>query len=488
MNKAAQLLLNKFCRRYGALFLFLFLFLAMLPAHANSLPDNVSLALQKANIPQNAVSIVVQPTDGSMPMLSLNAAQPMNPASTIKLLTSYAALEKLGPAYIWKTRVWADGEIRDGKLIGDLIIRGGGDPFLTIERLWLLQRALRQKGVREIEGNLVLDLSLYALPALDAGAFDGDPLATYNAVPSPLVVSFNVQTVRFSVTEDGVQVRADLPLTEIRFVSRLLLTDAPCNGWRSQIKARIADHDVSQASREVIFEGSYPRSCGEKTTALNLFDPAVNFAQVFRALWEEAGGKLNGKVQPGVAPTDINPLLEFESLSLADILRPLNKHSSNIMTRMVYLTIGQEHFGGAATLEKSALAVREILAARALALPELVLENGAGLSRLERISAQGMTQLLMAAQAGRNFAELESSLPVAATDGTMKSRLNGNGSAGHAHLKTGSLRDVKALAGYVLDRSGRRWVVVFFINHPNAGQGTEAQDLLIEWVYQGAVL
>lgn len=463
-------------------------FVLMLVARANGLPPGVVAALDQAAIPQDAAAILVLPANGGTPAVEMNAALPMNPASVMKLVTSYAALEKLGPAYTWKTRIWAGGEIRDGKLMGDLIVRGGGDPFLTIERLWLLQRALRQKGVREIQGNLVLDLSLYDLSMQDAGAFDGEPLAAYNAVPSPLVVNFNAQTVRFGVEGDAVQIRSEIPLRDIRFVSRLLLIDAPCNGWRSQIKARIAESGVDQHGREVVFEGSYPRSCGEKSMALNLFEASLNFAQVFRALWEESGGKWSGNVQPGLAPVEAKPLLEFESLPLADILRPLNKHSSNIMTRMLYLTLGQEYFGGAATLEKSALAVREILAARALALLELVLENGAGLSRLERISAQGMAQLLKAAQAGRNFSEFESSLPVAATDGTMKSRLNGNGSAGHAHLKTGTLRDAKALAGYVLDRAGRRWVVVFFINHPNAEQGAAAQDALIEWVYRGAVL
>lgn len=483
MNKAAQLLLNKFRRLYGGLLLFL----ALLPAHANGLPDSVSLALQKVGIPRDAVSVVIQPTGSGVPLLSLNAEQPMNPASTMKLVTTYAALESLGPAYTWKTALWAGGEIHDGTLQGDLIIRGGGDPYMTLERLWLLQRALRQKGVREINGNLLLDLSLYELPPSDVGAFDGDPLAGHNAVPSPLVVNFNVQNVKLLPEGEAVSIKAEMPLTGIRFTSRLRLTELPCNGWRSQVKAGIPDPGVG----EVVFDGSYPRSCGEKSMALNLFEPPLNFAQTFRALWEESGGKWQGGVAPGMAPADA-PLLEFESPPLADVIRPLNKYSSNIMTRMVYLTLGQTKSGAPATLDKSAIAVRETLAAKDLNFPELVLENGAGLSRLERISAHSMSRLLQAASRSRNFSELESSLPIAAVDGTMKNRLNGNvngspsGAAGHAHLKTGSLKDVKSLAGYVRDKNGQNWVVVFMINHANAGRGTEAQDALIEWLYQGA--
>ncbi len=465
--------------------------LAVPATYANGLPDSVTLALQKAGIPRDAVSVVVRPLDGSAPLLSLNDTQPMNPASTMKLLTTYVALENLGPAYTWKTALWAGGEIRDGKLQGDLIIRGGGDPYLTLERLWLLQRALRQKGVREINGNLLLDLSLYELPPSDVGAFDGDPLAGYNAAPAPLVANFNVQNVKLVAEGEAVSIKPEMPLAGIRFTSRLRLTELPCNAWRGQVKASIADANAG----EVVFDGSYPRACGEKSLTLNLFEAPLNFAHSFRALWEESGGKWQGGVVPGMVPADV-PLLEFESQPLADIIRPMNKYSSNIMTRMVYLALGQTKFGAPATLDKSAMAVRETLAANGLDFPELVLENGAGLSRIERISAHSLSRLLQAASHSRNFPEFASSLPIAALDGTMKNRLNGNvnglaggvisGVVGHAHLKTGSLKGVKSLAGYVLDRTGRRWVVVFFINHPNAERGTDAQDALIEWLYQGA--
>jgi len=486
MNKTAQILLNRF--RSQSVWLLTPLFLAFLSAHANGLPPVVAGALEKAGIPQESVSIVIAQAGGGESLLSLNATQPMNPASTMKLVTTYAALKSLGPAYVWKTTVWAGGEIRDGKLQGDLIIRGGGDPYLTLERLWLLQRALRQKGVREINGNLLLDLSLYALPPLDAAAFDGDPLAAYNAVPSPLVVNFNVQNLRLVPEGEAVSIKPEMALPGFRLTSSLRLTDTPCNGWRSQIKARIPDPGIS----EVVIEGSYARACGEKNLPLNLFEPPFNFALVFRALWEESGGKWQGVVMPGMAPIDMPPLLEFESPPLAEVIRPLNKYSSNIMTRMLFLTLGIKQSGAPATLGKSVAALRGALGNEGLDFPELVLENGAGLSRDERIAAHSMTRLLQAAARSPHFSEFESSLPIAAVDGTMKGRLNGNGSgpgygaAGHAHLKTGTLKGVKTLAGYVIDRTGRRWAVVFFINHQNAERGAEAQDALVEWVYQNA--
>ncbi len=451
-------------------------------AWADGLPQGLAATLFRSGIPEESVSIHVQPLDGGAPLLSFNAAQPMNPASTMKVVTTYAALESLGPAYTWKTTFWATGEIRDGKLEGDLVVRGGGDPYLTLERVWLMQRALREKGIREIGGRIVLDLSLYDLPPMDTGAFDGEPLAAYNAAPSPLIADFNAQQVRLLPAGEAVEIRPALPLAGVKFTSRLQLVRGTCNGWHDDIRAFVPDPAVA----EVVFEGYYPAACGEKSMPLNLFQPAQNFAQVFRALWEESGGKWAGELALGAAPADTPPLLEFESPPLVDIVRPLNKYSSNIMTRMLFLTLGQERYGAPATLEKSKTALREILLAHGLEFAELSLENGAGLSRDERISAHSMAQLLATAFAGPHFSELESALPIAATDGTLKKRFNGHAFAGQAHLKTGSLRDVRALAGYLIDRNGRRLAVVMFVNHPDADRSLTAQTELLNWIYEGA--
>ncbi len=447
-------------------------------AHAESLPVAFTTALQQAGIPLDHVAVVVQPLDADEPLVSHNADAALNPASVMKLVTSFAALNQLGPDYVWKTDVWAEGPIREGVLEGDLVIKGYGDPTLTLERMWLLQRELRARGVRHIRGNLVLDLSDFELPASDPGAFDGEPLALYNAAPGALVANFNATTLRLKPDGNAIGIEPDIALPGVAIRSDIALTDnVTCNGWKEALAPSIPD----PGRRELVIGGRYPRGCGEQALSLNLFEPAMTFDFLFRGLWAETGGTLGGQTVPGMAP-ETPPLLRFESLPLADALTRLNKYSNNLMARNLFLTLGAEAYGAPATPDKGARAVREDLVQRGISTRKLVLENGAGLSRIERISAGALNQLLRAAYRSPLFAEFESALPIVATDGTLKRRFKGSTLTGSAHLKTGTLRDVSALAGYVDTASGRRVSFVMLVNHAKASRSEAAQRALLEWV------
>jgi len=447
-------------------------------AHADSLPGAFTAALKRANIPLDHVAVMVQPLDADEPLLSHNADAALNPASVMKLVTSFAALNRLGPAYVWTTDVWADGTIADGVLTGDLVIKGHGDPGLTLERMWLLQRELRARGIRHIHGNLVLDSSYFDVPPSDPGAFDGEPLALYNATPGALVANFNATTLHLKPDGRQVMIVPDIALPGVTLVSNLLLVDDKgCNGWQDAITPFVPEGD----SQAVAVSGRYPRSCGEQAVSLNLFGPAATFDFIFRGLWAEAGGTLAGATVAGTAPTS-EPLLQFASEPLTDALTRLNKYSNNLMARNLFLTLGAEAYGAPATLDKGGRAVREVLMQQGISTRKLVLENGAGLSRIARISAGALNQLLRAAYRSPLFAEFESALPIVATDGTLKRRFKGSVLTGNAHLKTGTLRDVSALAGYVDTASGRRVSFVMLVNHANANRSEAAQRALLEWV------
>ena len=451
-------------------------------SHAAALPDAFTAALKRAGIPLTHVAVQVQALDAEQPLLSHNADAALNPASVMKLVTSFAALDRLGPGYAWTTRVWADGPVDDGVVDGDLVIKGGGDPTLTLERMWLLQRELRARGVRHVRGRLVLDITHFDVPPADPGAFDGEPYAPYNAPPGALVANFNAIALRLKPAVSEVWVVPEVALPGVTFTSRVQATDDPaCNGAR---RALLPVLETGERT-ELTVTGHYPRSCGEQAWALSLFEPAATFDLIFRGLWAESGGTLAGATVAGSAP-DAEPLFAFASEPLSAALVRLNKFSNNLMTRNLFLTLGAEAYGAPATLEKGAQAVRETLARRGISTQKLVLENGAGLSRFERISAAALNQLLRVAHASPWFPEFAAALPVVATDGTLKRRFNGSVLAGQAHLKTGTLRDVSALAGYVHGAEGTRQSVVLLVYHARAGKAEAAQRALLEWAVNGS--
>ncbi len=463
--------------------LLLFLLAAKL-ALAQPLPATVDSALKRAHIPLSAVAAYVQDVDGARPIVAHNTAPAMNPASTMKLVTTYAALELLGPAYTWKTSVYAGGRLASGVLQGNLILKGRGDPKLTLENFWLLLRRLRALGLRDIRGDLVQDRSYFEAAEHNPAIFDAEPLRAYNVGPDALLLNF--KAVRFQFVPDAdkktVTVIAEPRPAGLEFSATVRSSDGACGNWRAGIKA---DFQSNGKSASAHFIGSMPAACGERTWNASLLAQPDYVYGVFRQLWEELGGTITGTWRDGVAPADAKLLATSESPSNAELARDINKFSNNVMARQVFLTLGAEMLKLPGSQERSARVVQSWLAGKKLEFPELVLENGAGLSRAERISAENMGRLLLSAWRSAVMPELMSSLPLVASDGTMRRRLRFESIAGQAHIKTGSLVDARTLAGYVLDAHGRRRVVVMFINHANAAAGQAAQDALLQWVHEG---
>ncbi|MBK7954775.1 MAG: D-alanyl-D-alanine carboxypeptidase/D-alanyl-D-alanine-endopeptidase [Candidatus Accumulibacter sp.] len=436
------------------------------------MPPAVSQALQEAGIPTSSLAIVVQAVDGGPPLLAHNARQAMNPASAMKLVTTYAGLEVLGPAHTWRTEMLAENVPLNGRLDGNLYLRGSGDPKLDLEHFWLLLRQLRARGVAQIGGDLVLDRTAFALPAHDPGEFDSEPLRPYNVGPDALLI--NLKSVRLTLQPDrgSVKVVVETPSEGLRIQNRLSLGREACGDWREQIKPAVNGQTIE-------LNGSFPAACGDKALHLAPWTADVQVEALFRVLWHELGGGFNGRVREGQVPTGARPLAGQESPALGEIVRDINKYSNNVMARQLFLSIDSERPATAAGARRQ---IAGWLQAKGLKLPELVLDNGSGLSRSERISADGLAQLLRAAWQSPVMPELIASLPIAGVDGTLRKRFNDRSASGRAHLKTGYLEGVRALAGYLLDHGGKRWIVVCLINDPKARLGKPAIDALLLWV------
>ena len=453
--------------------------LAARPADARALPRSVEAALAHGGVPREAMTAWVQEVDGARPRVAWQADKPVNPASLMKLVTTFAGLELLGPAYTWSTPVWLQGTVVDGVLAGNVVIKGNGDPKLVLERMWLLTRRLQQAGVREIRGDIVLDRSAFVPGEVNPADFDGEPLRPYNAGADALLL--NYRAVLLTFTPDPARgvatIAADPPLAGVRIDAAVPLAAGPCDDWRAALKGELAD------PTQMHFAGVFQAGCGERVWPLAYADPKSYNQRAIAGLWAEQGGKLGGVVRDGAAPTTTPPTFELRSPTLADVIRDINKLSNNVMAQQLFLTLGATQ-RGAGTPEAARDVVRQWLRGRVgAAAGAAVITNGSGLTRDSRLTAALLGRLLQAAWSSPVMPELMSSLPVAGIDGTLR---RSKGIPGRAHLKTGSLRDVVGVAGYVLADSGRRYVVVGIVNHPNANAARPALEALAEWAASDA--
>ena len=462
------------------LFVFLSLMLACAHAHAE-LPASVVEALKNAGIPQQSVAVYVQAVASDSPLVRHNADKSLNPASVMKLVTTNAALELLTPTYRWKTEVYKNGNVTNGVLNGDLIIKGYGDPSFKAQEFWRLLMSLQQAGVNQIKGDLIIDKSVFEKNVGGNHPFDDETWRAYNATPSAFLVNGRSTSFKFTADEGGVNIAQEFELPELQIINNMTLKQSACSAWRNDMRYLVNAFDNRTT---VTFSGSYAPDCGEKYLELSVFDDEKYAFYTFKKLWRELGGKFNGALKIQATPSTAIKVIEQVSDPLGYVVRDINKWSNNLMARQLLLTMAVEGSGTPATEARGSEAVRSWLASKGLRFDELVIENGSGLSRLERISAEHLGQMLVSAYHGAVMPELMASMPILSKDGTVIGRLKDSLSNGRVHLKTGSLNGVNAIAGYVLDANGHRHVLVMMVNHVKAAASKNAQDALIEWVHQ----
>lgn len=455
------------------------------PEPRGALPPPIEEILARSGMPARTLGVFVQDVASEEPLLEFNADVAFNPASTIKLLPTLVALDTLGPAYTWHTAAYAEGPVHAERLHGDLVVKGYGDPFLVVERFWRFVRGIRSAGVKHISGDVVADRSHFEVPTRDRAAFDGQPHRAYNAVPDALLLNYHAIRFEFIPDPGSRQVRIvpEPDPANLVVINRLKLTDARCTGRTYRIHMQVADEGNGGIVR---FSGSYPAACGRHHLTRTIAPGTTFVLGVFENLWREMGGTIDGSLREGPASDEAKLLYVMQSLPLADIIRGINKYSNNVMTRQLIYTLGAERYGPPGTLRKGLDAIEYWLRARGLDLPDLVLDNGAGLSRGTRISPRSLGRLLRAAYQHPYMPEFVSSLPLSGVDGTMRDRFTDGPLKGRVHLKTGQIDNVKAMAGYVKSRSGRTYAVVSLQNHRGIhwGRGERVQDALLRWVFE----
>lgn len=382
-----------------------------------TLADRLARTLAGCGLPAASLGLCLHAVDSGRELAAVNAGTPFVMASTAKIVTSLAALDLLGPRWRWRTQAYATGPVTGGRLKGDLWIVGGGDPRLTSVELRQWLETLRQRGLAEIAGDLVIDRSAFLLHDSDhAGTPVPGPDRPHHARPDALAVDAGVRL-------------------------------AP---------------------------------------------------QVAAGLWQALGGGLAGRVREGdlaegradrerlpLLDRDGEPLLPLSthpSPPLPEVVRDINKTSNNLAARHLMLSLARGFPVQAATLPRARERLQGWLQRQGLAAGDIEIDNGSGLSRAERARPRAVAQLLQRAWSGRESRAFIESLPVAGVDGTLAHRLMHGAATGQAYLKTGTLLDTRALAGFVRARSGRVHAVAVFAHHPDAARATPAIDAVIEQV------
>lgn len=448
-----------------------------------TLPKNVQQALSAHKLPGDALSLVVLPLTGPGTPTYINADVPLNPASTMKLVTTYAALELLGPTHKWYTEFYADGPVRDGVLDGNLYLKGGGDPKLNMERLWLLMRDLRANGVREVRGDLVLDRSHFMQPQLPTFNDDGgDSSKPFLVEPDSLLI--NLKAMRFIArAEPGkVQVSVEPPITGMIIDNQVkALPAGACPDW-PDVRYNLIPQ---QSGYSMVVTGKLPAGCSAQSYIAPL-DHQTYAAGAVRAMWQELGGSIQGQDHLGSVPRQARMLVRASSPDMVEIIRDINKFSNNTMARQLFLSIGRQYRNGADADDAQAAyrAVRQWMTRKGIDAQHLVMENGSGLSRIERISAREMAEMLKAAWHSPYAAEFIASMPLVAMDGTMRKRLRRTPLVGEAHIKTGTLNTVRAIAGFSRDQNGHTWAVVAILNHSRPWGASSILDQVLVDLYR----
>ena len=480
-------------------------------ASDSSVPAEIARAARRWRVDLKDVVISVVPLDGARspkeaaarkPRYALHADRADRPASTAKLVTTLVALEELGASWRWKTTFYAAGRPdAEGRLKGPLYLRGTGDPTLVVEDYALELRRLAAIGVKHIEGDLVIDRSAFNVPKFDSAAFDGRASRPYNLGPDATLLNYrNLALELIPDREAGVaRISALPPLSGVRIPKEVKLTKGACGDWKTKLGYRI--DALESGEKRVRFTGGLPAACGPKAFNVISFAPNEYAERMTRALWARDGRTWTGRVVEGRVPADAKPLLVRQSPSLSEVAELTNKWSNNIMARHIFLSLGAKRaadalerrpapekpspwkaFPEGGTLEGSRRIVAEWLAARGIPAEKVYIENGSGLSRETRVTGRVMTQILAAGWAGPFMPEYLASLPISGMDGTMFRRRIARG---EGRIKTGFLRDVRSVGGYVHARSGERYALYASVRGAkNMPGGIAFLDSVIDWVYK----
>ncbi|CAA6821971.1 MAG: D-alanyl-D-alanine carboxypeptidase (EC [uncultured Sulfurovum sp.] len=452
---------------------------------SSSFSSNIPYGLESeiAHIPINKAnySIHIQSVNSKTPIASWNSHVKRSPASVIKLLTTYSALLKLGFDYRWETKFLYTGSLKNGVLNGDLYVKASGDPTLRTENIFDISSQVRAAGIRKIKGNIIIDRTLFQVASKNNSGFDKNVHSPYNAMPDAIMFNKRKSTICVTPRSKRASISKDVPDQSYKVVNKLKMVNGSCKGGRAWPKVSIKTNASERST--VFLTGKLSKRCGERKICKVVSMPHRAFYYAFKNGLENQGVKVLGTLKLKKVPKKAKYIFSHYSDSLESVISTIAKKSDNVMARQVMLTMGAVSFQGASTPYKSRKAIENTLNKYyILEKGTTHIANGSGLSRTSKLTAKSLANLLD--HGYKNYGHRwMNTLAIAGIDGTIKRRFSNSVVYGRAWMKTGTIKRVKNIAGYVEGASGEQYVVVVLVNDQYSRKyGAKLANSVIEWV------
>jgi D-alanyl-D-alanine carboxypeptidase/D-alanyl-D-alanine-endopeptidase (penicillin-binding protein 4) len=429
----------------------------------------------------NSYSIYIQDMNGYRePIASWNSDKKRVLASVAKLFTTYSGVLALGYDYRWETKFYHTGYIRGGVLRGDLVVKASGDPTLKTEDLDDIIWNIKSLGINNILGNIIIDRTIFQVPNSNSARFDKNIYSPYNAMPDALM--FNERKSTICVTPNGrsIKIQRDIPDWSYKVVNKMRAVNGSCRRGRSWPKVSIKE----RGSQSIItFSGKLAKKCGPRKICKVITKPYKSFYYALKGKMRKNGIKFGGTMKLRRVPRNATYIFSHYSPTLESVISNIAKHSNNLMARQLMLTLGLKYFNPPSNTLKGRRAIERTLNRYGIIEPNSTyISNGSGLSRVSKSTARTLSNLLKHAGVNQGYRWLNT-LSVAGIDGTIRNRFKYSSIYGRAWMKTGTIKGVANIAGYVEGVSGEIYVVIVLVNDRySARYGRKLANRVIEWV------
>ena len=448
---------------------------------SNAIPPELEMEISDIPLNPNSYSIHIQSIHAQTPLVSWQTHRQRTPASVIKLLTTYAGLLKLGFDYRWETKFYHTGQIKNGILYGDIYVKASGNPVLETNNVYEIASHIKSAGIRKIKGNIIIDRSIFKVARKNNSGFDENVYSPYNAMPDAIMFNKRQSTICITPRSKRAKVTKDVPDQSYKVVNKLRMANGSCRGSRSWPKVKIK---TNNAGRSTLFlTGKLSKRCGARKVCKVVSMPHRAFYYALKNILKNEGVAFTGTLKLKKVPKKAKYLFSHYSDSLESVISTIAKKSDNLMARQLMLTLGATQFSPPSTLYKSRKAVENILNKyHILEQGKIYIDNGSGLSRRAKLTAKSLANLLD--HGYKNYGQRwMNTLSIAGIDGTIRRRFQNSTVYGKAWMKTGTIKKVKNIAGYVQGASGETYVVVVLVNDSYSRKyGAKLANRVIEWV------